>query len=91
MHLLLDLAWNSQIACTNGGPLCCLTSAKPCAEFSSVALPAVARHLLLRALPHAVLLVLSLIVASVFMESIMRVDDDQQGGDGARVSSSLAM
>ncbi len=51
---------------------------KPCAEFSSVALPAIARHLLMRALPHAVLFILSLlIVASVFMEN-MPADEKQQ-------------
>ncbi len=81
VHIALDLAWNSHIACSSDGPLCFAGVGQ--SELSSLALPsAISRHLLLRALPHALMLSLWLVVSSIFLEN-MRADSAEQQGSEA--------
>ncbi len=84
VHVVLDFAWRNNIACHSGEGICAgLTGWPPSPPTPSLAF-AVARHLLLRALPQATLHTITLIVASFSLE-VSRAEE--AGGDAAEASS----
>ncbi len=87
VHALLDLAWNSHIACIRNGPLC---PPRTNLSLSSLAFPAaIVQRVLLWLLPHTLLVIMVLAVVSIFLENVHDESADQGVSVTASVSTSV--